>query len=205
MTKIRTLLIALFVCLSLWPGYAAAQFDFGVGPVTQQSSADEIKDFSNKMYARCHANPDVTLSPEQQEEYCSCLSAKIYSTELTHDERQYIATGTGPVIKDQLAYAKVYSHCMGPSVYNKFYHDCTHDHDLYKVVKSEDNAKEFCDCVADDMAVFSNMYGPSVFKIRARRDINLEDPLEFLVNSRGFAPQYSESHWLCRKKFGRRD
>ncbi|MFN3827346.1 MAG: hypothetical protein ACK4NR_06940 [Micavibrio sp.] len=217
MTHNKLALTILFIACLLSPWAAGAQpasegestlgiaSDLGVGPTTQQSTADQIKNFSNKMYQRCHQTPDPTLNSEQQEEYCACLSAQIYNQALTHDERRYIATGEGTPIKDLVAYAKVYSYCMGPSVYNKFYHDCEHDKDLYKVVRAGDDIKPYCNCVASDMAQFSAEYGPTAFLMYARRDIVMEDPLEFLVRSRGFEPQKSKTAWLCRKKFGRRD
>lgn len=204
--------IILFVCLMLWgalalfPLTAQAQDVIPAGPslsIPETNSA--IKPLAQKFYARCMSKPDATLSEQDNEEYCVCLSTQLYRPALTQAERSYLATGEGAGIEKHKLYGQIYGPCIGIPGRAATYYKCTHAHDIYKLVKTDKDADAMCRCVNKEMAPYWDEEVPAFLQLSKTYRRPFDDLLTFLMESRDFPPRYIKARSKCVSQYGRRD
>lgn len=202
-------ILCFFIMLAPSPAPLMAQIKkeyAPAGPLPQQSSPDEIKDLANKLYARCHQNPDHTLNEFEVDEYCTCLSVQLYNKDLSHDERTYLATGVGPRMDDKMALVKVYSHCLGVPAKARIYYECTHNQNAFSEVKKDEDLENYCQCIVGKMSSFLDSDIPSLFAADIKKKLPMdEDPLEHLMTGRWYVPYQARAKSACIRIHGRRD
>ncbi len=185
---------------------ARAQNFLDAGP-SLSVPKDEIKPLSDQFYKRCMSKPSSSLSAEENDEYCLCLSVQLYRKGLTQDERRFLASGAEGVIDPRRATSEVYGQCIGVPGRAATYHKCTHTPDIFKYVKGEDELKSMCTCVTNMMSDYWDKEAPAFIEMTLRspqRKLD-GDVLEALMNGRDFPVRYMRERSACVRKYGRRD
>lgn len=176
-------------------------------PVTLLRAQDNvtIKEYANRFYKRCHDNPDPTLTPEGQEEYCVCLSAQLYRKTLTPDEISFLAHGEGVTMDKNRIITEVYGQCIGIPGRAVTFRNCTVSPRVYKLVKSEKDLDAMCRCVLQEMSYFWDTMAPEYLQLQMVQEMQSEDPLQTVLRSPFYQKSLAKNRSKCVSQYGRRD
>jgi len=181
----------------------AQEAEPGVATLPPDNAA-EIKELADQFYIRCRNNPAPTLTIDQQEEHCVCLSAQIYRKTLLPEERRYLAYGSGTMDKRRLV-TQVYGQCIGVPGRATMLHACTHSPKGPKLAKGNKALDAMCLCLQKEMGFFWDTMAPAYFEMPMTEKMNFDDPVKVVLNSPFYRKSLAKNRSKCVSIYGRRD
>lgn len=166
---------------------------------------DDTAGLSNHFYNRCMDTPDPLLDSYDQESYCTCLSAQLYSKDLSMAERHFIVTGEGPRVDSKRIKKAVFAPCVSIPARAQVMKDCKNQQNPFKYVRSFAALDLFCQCIVDDLDYYLNEVAPVFVQADRQREPYTDDPVKTVIGSWDFKTQYANSRSRCVKYYGRKD
>jgi hypothetical protein len=189
---IRTLLILIALCISLYPSYAHAQ------GVLKESGAEPVSnEIANRYFDECVADTLTVRDENRRAAFCACRAANLKQF-ISEKEYELLFVenkeGDAAFLK-YLTY--VYGACLKFPIEETVFRDCLARDNMADIYEAE----PYCYCKTRKVVSFTNLYGPEIVYLRSHQLPRYTDPLLSYINSPEFRGELQKARRECAISF----
>ena len=166
-------------------------------------SEEEIKkkEFLDKFFHRCTAEPDKNQSAESQGDMCICEALHMEKY-MTADEIEIMATGKGDgFVRKEVLFKEVYAPCLEFPARSIALYDCYNNPRISSMVSTKNAYEGTCQCTANKAAEYFREYARPQISFMMEKSPLMDDPLGDILKSFEYREYINKQQNKCLETY----